>query len=427
MDGVDDPILARAAETSIDEAMADTPVVLLLGARQCGKSTVALRIADRYGANVVTLDDPASLRFAEQDPTGFIQSIAEVRDDGYQRAVIDEVQKAPGLFPAIKASVDRHRHPGRFLLTGSANVMSLPKLAESLAGRMEPIDLYPLSQAELEGNRGGFVDSLFAESFDHEGIASPWDIFERVEAGGFPEPALRRTGSRRRQWFQSYLRTMVERDIQEISHIERSPQLHRVLSLLALRVGSATNKTSLANDAGLPQSTLSRYLELLQAVFFIQATPPWWTNTSSRLVKSPKHYFVDSGLMASLMGFDAAAMKADRTRFGGLLENFAANELLKQCRWGKVRPELSYFRTASQLEVDFVLEDPQRRVVGIEVKASSTVQESDLRGLRHLRELAGSRFVRGVILYLHDQVTAVDRDVLALPISALWRVGARPI
>ncbi len=423
----DDRVLGRAAMDAIREAMADTPVLLLLGARQCGKSTLALQAAELWKANVVTLDDADVLRFAEQDPAGFLRSVAPVDRDGYGRAVIDEIQKAPGLFPAIKATVDRHRFPGRFLLTGSANVLSLPKLAESLAGRMEPIDLFPFSQGELEGRRDGFVDAVFQEDPASWDVTPADDIFARVEAGGFPEASRLRQGGRRRHWFQAYLRTMVERDIRDLSHIERSTQMHRVLGLLALRVGSTMNKAALAGDAGMPYSTLERYIGLLEAVFLVHSVPAWWTNSSSRLAKAPKPYLCDSGLLAAILGLDAAALQRDRNRFGAVLENFVFQELLKQCRWSQVRPELSFFRTARQLEVDFVLEDAQRRVIGIEVKAAASVQESDLRGLAHLRELAGDRFVRGIVLNLGERVTPVARDVLAMPVSALWQVGAKPL
>jgi predicted AAA+ superfamily ATPase len=414
----------RTLENLLAEAMSDTPVVLLQGPRQCGKSTLAQSIAKRLDAKVLTFDDPGMLRFASEDPSGFLDTVAWVDGKAYQKVVLDEIQHVPELFLAIKAAVDRNRLPGRFLLTGSANVLTLPRLSESLAGRMEILDLYPFSQGELEGHRDGFVETLFQDDFKPEKWEPDSDLIPRMVRGGFPEPALKRSGARLRSWFTSYARTLNERDVRDLANIERAPQLHRMLSLIAHRVASPLNKSGLASDTGVPFSTLERYFELLRSVFFVHLVPPWWTSASARLVRSPKAYVLDTGLLCALLQLDEGGLSANRDALGPVLENFVAGELLKQCRWSQAKRDLCYLRTARQYEVDFVIEEPSGSVVGVEVKAAATIQSSDLRGMRFLRDLAGDRFRRGIILCLAKEPSIVDRDVWALPVSALWRLGA---
>lgn len=406
--------------------MSDTPVILIQGARQCGKSTLAEAIARQFGASIHTFDDVETYRFATEDPKGFVNSVSSVSEGTYSRAVLDEIQRVPEIFTTIKASVDRHRYPGRFLVTGSSNILTLPKLADSLAGRMEVVDLYPLSQGEIEGHRDGFVDALFDDVFELDADYRIDDIFERVVRGGFPEPALRRSLGRMHTWFDAYVRTMIDRDVRDIANIEHAPNLHRMLKMIALRIGSPLNKQSISSDAALPYSTADRYLELLSSVFFIQKVPPWWTSASARLVKSPKVYVLDSGLLTSLLDMGVNSLQKDRQIFGLVLESFIAGELLKQCSWAKRKTTLEFLRTAKQQEVDFVLQDAAGSVVAIEAKAAATIQPNDLRGMHYLRELAGKRFVRGVFLYTGTEPILVDREIWALPVSALWRLGAQP-
>lgn len=406
--------------------MADTPVILLQGARQCGKSTLADKIARDIGATTRTFDDLETYRFAIEDPKGFVASVAPVTERGYSPAVLDEIQRVPEIFTTIKASVDRNRFPGRFLVTGSSNVLTLPKLSDSLAGRMEVIDLFPLSQGEIEGLRDGFIDAVFANDFAPDADYRDDRLIERTVRGGFPEPALRRSVSRLSSWFDGYVRTMIDRDVRDIANIEHPTNLHRMLALIAQRVGSPLNKQSVSSDAGLSHSTADRYFELLSSVFFIHRVPPWWTHASAKLVRSPKVYVLDSGLMGSLLDVGVAALERNRQLFGLVLENFVAGELKKQTSWSDRKTTLLHLRTAKRQEVDFILEDAGGRVVAIESKAAATIQPADLRGMRFLRDLAGERFVRGFFLYTGTEPILVDRDIWALPVSALWRLGARP-
>jgi uncharacterized protein len=398
-------VFARHARNRIEEALTDTPVVLIHGPRQSGKSTLAEEFTQATGRSYVTLDDPIALALALRDPSAFLSSFAPP-------VTIDEIQRAPGLFLGIKLLVDRNRAPGSFLLTGSANVLALPKLSDSLAGRMEIIDLLPLSQGEIDGAPDGARSPRFEPCSDE-------DLFERVLRGGFPEAVLR-SARRRSDWFQNYIRTILERDVKEHGNIEALIQMPQLISLLAARSGSALNVASVANDTSTPYTTLRRYMSLLETIFLTRTVPTWSTNRSKSVTKAPKLYMTDTGLLCHLLNLNARSFTSDRNLFRAPLENFVAMELAKQCTYGLVRPRLMHLRTVRQLEVDFVLEARGSHVVGIEVKYGHTVHPNDANGLRFLREVAGARFRRGVVLYCGDAVVPLDEKICALPINSLW-------
>lgn len=317
--------------------------------------------------------------------------------------VLDEVQFAPGLFPAIKAAVDRDRQPGRFLLTGSANVLELPKLSESLAGRMELLSLWPFSQGELEGTVESFVDRLFIVG---EGAWSSEllggvvdDIWPRIIRGGYPEVQKRAVARRRSAWFGSYITTILQRDVRELANIEGLSTLPRLLELLAARTGGLLNYSELSRSLSIPQTSLKRYFALLEATFLVRLLPPWSTNLGKRLVKSPKVFLLDTGLASYLVGASDPVALAGTALGGGLLENFVVMELTKQATWSKTAPKLFHFRTLEGKEVDVLLESPSGAIVGVEVKSSAFVGSADFRGLRSLEEAVGGKFVRGVVLY----------------------------
>jgi predicted AAA+ superfamily ATPase len=414
-------MLERALTPLIQEALADTPVVLLLGARQVGKSTLAKALLDaRPGGRYLTFDDSAVLRAAEADPAGFAASAGTF-------AVLDEIQLAPGLFRPIKAEVDRDRRPGRFLLTGSANVMVLPRLSESLAGRMEVITLEGLSQGEIHGVADPFVDRLFAETdpgFQH----LEWerrDLVAAITAGGFPEAIHRAPGRRRSQWFESYLDTLIHRDVRDLSEIEGLAQLPRILALLAVRSGGLLNLSELARTLALPLNTLKRYLGLLEAVYLLTTLPAWSSHLGKRLVKAPKLLLRDSGLMAHLLGVDADRLARQPDLLGGLLETFVAGEVRKSLGWSRTRAKLFHYRTLPGQEVDLLLERADGRVAGIEVKASASVQAKDFKGLRDLQAVLGETFHRGVVLYTGTEVLPFGPGLWAMPVPALWRPAPR--
>jgi len=393
--------------------MADTPVVLLNGARQTGKTTLVKEVADGQKATYLTLDDAATLAAATADPHGLVQG-----HDGL--LVIDEMQKAPQLLPAIKKTVDVKRNPGRFLLTGSANVLSLPKVSESLAGRMEVLTLWPLSQGELHNRRERFIDTVFSDKPLRIGKHTSIDLGKLIAAGGYPEAIVRKDTNRRASWYGSYITTILQRDVRDIAHIEGLIDMPRLLSLLAARSSSLMNTAEVSRASALSQTTLRRYLALLELTYLLRLLPAWSTNFSKRLVKSSKVHLADSGLAAHLALHDRGALSRKDPLFGALLETFVVAELSKQASWSQVHPSLYYFRTSAGREVDVVLEASGGRVVGVEVKASASVNEGDFAGLRTLAAEAGKKFVRGVLLYGGDAVLPFGDGLVAAPISALW-------
>ena len=408
-------MLRRNIQERLQRTLQDTPVVLLAGARQTGKTTLARLLAEQAQASYVTLDDATVLAAASTDPIGFVRGLGG-------RAVIDEAQKAPALFPAIKVSVDGQRSPGRYLLTGSANIQFIPKVAESLAGRIEVLTLYPLSQGELSGKRELLIDRLFAgETPAHDPVAKAIDLVAAVATGGFPEAIERTDETRRDAWFGAYLSAILQRDVRDIAHIEGLTELPRLLALLASRSGGLLNASDLARASAIPQTTLKRYLALLEATYLHQPLPAWSRNLGNRLVKAPKVHLLDSGLSSYLTGRNSAALRADAHAFGQQLETFVVAELRKHVTWQSTAVQLYHYRALrSSREVDVVLEDRRGAVVGIEVKAAATVQTKDFNGLKDLAAEAKGRFRAGVVLYTGDQPVAFGERLFALPVAALW-------
>jgi len=406
----------RNIEPALRAALADTRVVLLNGARQTGKSTLAEQIAGEMGGRYLTLDDETLLSAARSDPTALLAG-------GAVLTVIDEVQKAPEILPALKRIVDRDKRPGRFLLTGSANIFLVPRVAESLAGRIEILPLQPLSQDELAGHSASLPDALFS--------GSPWrmrrstlerlEVGKRIVAGGFPEVLARSSPARRAAWFTSYVSSVLQRDVRDLAHIDGLTEMPRLLGLLAARTSSLRNMAELSRAIGIPHSTLGRYLTLLEASFLLQPLPAWTTNLGKRFVKAPKIHLLDSGLTAHLRGESDAARLVASPAVGPLLESFVLQEVRKQLGWSRQPATPYHFRTATGREVDIVLEAPGGKVVGIEVKAAAAVDSSDFSGLQALAEAAGKKFVRGVVLYLGEHVVPRGDNMWALPLDELWR------
>ena len=408
-------MIQRWLEPLILESLQDTPVVLLNGARQVGKSTLVQSISKKTGASYLTLDDATVLAAASSDPASFIAGLPTP-------VILDEVQRVPEMFLAIKTAADRDRSAGRFLLTGSANVLMLPKLADSLAGRMDVLTLWPLSQGEINGTRETFIDQAFAKTFTPNkapGLAFD-DIVARMLAGGYPEALERSSPRRRTAWFRAYITTILQRDVQDLANIEGLNELPRLLNLLAVRSATLLNYAAIARDAGLAQTTLKRYLSLLNATFLMHTLPAFSVNLGKRLVKSPKVFLNDSGLAASLIGVDAERLQADRQLFGQLLESWTITELAKQSTWSLAQPKLFHYRTQTGSEVDIILEDAAGRLVGIEVKASSSATAKDFKGLKTLAEDLPNRFHRGFVVYRGEQVVPFGERVWAVPIGCLW-------
>jgi len=411
-------MIKRNAEARIVDALGDTPVVLVHGARQVGKSTLVRHIAEgRLSARYVTLDEATSLSAARNDPQLFLQEVGTP-------VAIDEVQRAPELFLAIKAAVDRHRAPGSYLITGSANVLMVPKLSESLAGRMEIVELHPFTRGEMEGRVEGFADRLFAKSLPRqvERPGAPGELRERMIAGGYPEVINRKKPDRRAAWFESYVTTVLQRDVRELANIDGLLELPRLLQLLAARSGQLLNASALSRDLAIPGTTLKRYLALLETTFLMQPLRPWSGNIGKRLVKSPKIYLEDSGLAAYLLGAEIGRKANGSDLTGGLLENFVLGELRRQIAWSRTRPGIFHFRTSKgSAEVDAVLESRDRRIVAVEVKSGTRVRKDDFAGIGKLAAEVGDRFHRGIVLYGGEGVVPFGGRMHAVPVAALWR------
>ena len=411
----------RNIEPRIAEAMLDTPVVLLAGPRQAGKTTLVRAVARQHGLHYLTLDDQVTLLSAREDPVGMIRSL--------NRAVIDEVQRAPQLLLAIKKSVDDDRRPGRFLLTGSANLMVLPAVADSLAGRMETFALLPLSQSEIQSQAANWLDHAFAGQLlvAHK-PAEAADLSERVLRGGYPEAIARTVTRRRVAWARQYLDAIVQRDVREVAEVDKLDQLPRFLQALAQTAGQMCNYTRLGGQVGLDGKTAARYVGILENLYLLKRIDVWAHNRLNRVVKTPKLQFLDSGLLAALLDLGKDEVLQDRTRLGHVFETFVFSELLKHSTTAEGGYRLLYYRDADKFEVDIVVEDTLGRLVGVEVKAAATVRDSDLRGLRKLAGLAGEHFKLGVVLYDGSETLPLGDGIWAAPLSSLWgAVPGRPL
>jgi uncharacterized protein len=412
---VPDPALyPRFAEARLREALADAPAVLIHGPRQCGKTTLAQAVGRRGGYTYFNFDDEATRSAAAEDPVGFVADLPG-------RVILDEVQHVPHLFTALKTAIDRDRVPGRFLLTGSANVLLLPRLADSLAGRMSILRLHPLAQCELARRRPDFLDRLLGDGFGtHRRERLATELAERVVAGGYPAALALPGGRRRARWYADYLETLVQRDVREMARIGSLDALPRLLALAAAQTARLLNVADLAGPFQLSRPTIRDYVTLLARVFLLDELPPWHSNRLTRLVKTPKLHLGDTGLACALLSADAAGLKADRALLGQLLETFVFQELRRQASWRDDPLSFFHFRDRDGYEVDVVIERGVRSLVGVEVKAGATVTAADFRGLRKLREAAGQRFAGGVVLYDGEMSLGFGEAMYAVPIRALW-------
>ena len=383
------------------------------GPRQAGKTTLVRHIAAQQGLRYLTLDDGLTLLSAREDPVGMVRSL--------DRAVIDEIQRAPQLLLAIKKSVDEDRRPGRFLLTGSANLMALPTVADSLAGRMETLSLLPLSQSEMALRQANWIDQAFAGRLLQASTPAVGEaLVERVLRGGYPEAVARPAGRRRTTWARQYIDALIERDVRDIAHIDKLDQLPRFLRALAHTAGQMCNYTQLGAQVGLDGKTALRYCGVFEQMYLLQRIDVWARNRLSRVVKTAKLQFLDAGLLASLLDLTAQEVAQDRTRFGNVLETFVFGELLKHSTTAQDDYRLMYYRDADKFEVDVVIENAAGQLVGVEVKAAATVKASDLRGLKKWAALAGPQFRLGVVLYDGTETLPLGDGLWAAPLSSLW-------
>ena len=404
----------RLITARLCDSLEESPVVLLNGARQTGKSTLVQTLL-RNTHTYYTLDDWSILNFVNNDPLSFLTS-----NPG--PVIIDEVQKAPFLLASIKQIVDKKRTAGQFVLTGSANVLSLPKLSESLSGRMEIHTLWPLAQAELNHTQGSFIDQAFKEQLPWDSSAlSMQEVLEQILMGGYPDVLKRTTATKKDNWCAAYLQTLLQRDVRDMAHIERLTEMPGLMNLLATRVGTLLNTSELSRSAGLPLTTLKRYLAVLENLYLYIRLPPWFNNRSKRVIKSPKVYLNDTRLLCYLLGIHQAHLLKNRSLLGHIIENFVVMELKKQQTWSEIPTRMYHYRTHTGEEIDLVIESFNGDIIAIEVKSSQTLNSKDFAHIQHLQRNNTDKNIRGFVLYMGQEVIPFAKNLTALPIAHLWR------
>ncbi len=409
----------RYAEGPLAEALADSPAVLIHGPRQCGKSTLARVVGDPRGYGYISFDDNVARAAAESDPSGFVAGLGE-------RTVLDEVQRVPSIFTALKQVIDAKRTPGRFLLTGSSQVLLVPALSDSLAGRMEILRLHPLSQGEVYGGIPSFLDDLFRGEFQTSNtLRLGDDLAARVAAGGYPAALARSTPRRRANWYRNFIDTQLQRDVTDMARISALDALPRLLAAAASQTSRLYNLSNMASPFQLSRPTIGDYIALLERLFLIERLPPWHTNRLSRMVKTPKLHVGDTGIGCALVGAGPGNLAQNRELLGQFLETFVFQELRRQSVCQETPLEFFHYRDKDQVEVDIVIERGAGEVAGVEVKASATVTQSDFRGLRKLKKATGDRFAAGVVVYDGEVGAGFGDGMFAVPVSLLLQ--GRPV
>ena len=407
-------MIKRHISDKLITALSDRPVVFISGARQVGKSTLALHLSETtHPADYYTFDDLSVYSQAKSDPTGFIAGL-------HDKVILDEIQRVPELIHSIKSAVDKNRTPGKFLLTGSANIMVLPELSDALVGRIEVIPLETLAVAETLEHRGNSIDHLFSSNPIKLKInrIPENDLLQWMNIGGYPEIQKIRH-NRRSAWFDSYLSTIIQRDLRELSNIQGLAELPRLLRILASQTGQLLNFAGLSRNTGIEQKTLKRYLTLLQGLHLISLLPAWFPNIGKRMIKTPKLYFKDTGVLIHLLGQE---INRQSDLFGHAFENFVLMELTKHVSWSYSTPMIYYYRTAGGSEVDIILEHPDGRIVAIEIKGRATLKPEAAIPMKNLRDQIKQKFHRGIILYMGEQLIPIDQQIQAVPISWLFSV-----
>jgi len=403
--------IKRHIEASINESLSDTPVTIINGPRQSGKTTL-LKYIQPANSTYLTLDNENTLLQAKFDPIGLLNNLDFP-------ILIDEIQRAPELIRTIKLIVDENRQPGAFILTGSANLMTVPKLADSLAGRSEFLELLPFSQSEISQQPSNFISCLKANRFDSISSAnvSNDQLIDKIINGGYPE-ALTRSDGRKNRWHLSYIKAILNRDIKEIFHLQKIPELEKLLNMLALLSTQQLVLNNLSKNLKLDSKSVDKYIYALESLYIILRIPAWHNNELKRATKQPKIYFIDTGLLCSIRNINRSTLQKDRKLFGVLLENFVASELIKLKTILTNQFQLFHYRDKDKREVDFILTTPENTAIGIEVKASMTVRQDMFKSINYL--INSGVLDYGIVLYTGKDVIKLGPKSVAVPVSYLW-------
>lgn len=405
----------RYSKESIETALTDTPVIFIMGPRQCGKTTLVKSLMKKNGWQYINLDDAAQLAIAKSDPTAFVRNLFA------KHIVLDEIQRAPELLISIKQAVDENRIPGKFLLTGSANALLQPQVSDSLAGRIESIPIYALSECEIQTIKPTFLSKLLSQIAPISKHTRIRDyLIKRIITGCFPEPLQRQSEKRIQVWYNQYVNSLIQKDIKEIDHVEHPEKALKLLKLSAHYSSQLVNFTEFGNQLNLDRGTIKKYLGLLQQLFLLHELPAWHTNFYKRLIKTPKLHLADTGLICALQNINHDYLLKNPQKIRALLETFVINELRKQASWLDENLSFYHYRDKDQSEVDCIIENSAGECFAIEIKAKATLVPSDFKGLHKFKEIAGKHFKIGILLYDGDHTTAFSENLFAVPIGALW-------
>lgn len=407
----------RAITNKILTGLRSIPAVFINGPRQAGKSTLVQHIAEYSKASYMTLDDMTTLAAAESDPEGFIQGLD-------YPVIVDEIQLVPHLARAIKKRIDELRQiksntaNGAFILTGSANIIAVPQLAEALVGRVAIFTLYPLSVSEYMHKSSHFIENCFSGKFPSMNFKQSIPIQELIQYATFPEIALNKQIDKA-VWLNAYLSTVLQRDIRNLAQIEKISILPNIMNLIASRIGALVNDNQFARDIDMNVMTWRRYRNLLEQLFLLQMIPAWHRNLGKRLVKSPKCYLIDTLMLCDLLGLGLNKLRDYPRLYGAILENFVAMELLKLLSLYE-DSKLYHYRSHDYKEIDFIIERHNHQLIAIEVKSKATVTEKDFKVIKELQKSANKDFVCGIVLYQGKNLIPFGDNIFAVPINALW-------
>ena len=405
-------LFPRYALRNLRLALEDTPAVLIHGPRQCGKTTLAKMLGDSY--DYVTFDDPDIRAFAKEDPIGFTAGLSD-------RTILDEVQYVPEIFSSLKRVIDQDRKSGRYVLTGSTNLMLLPTLSDSLAGRIEIQRLYPLAQCEIISKENNFLKRCYSNNLPKKTYKRLFDkLVEVVMAGGYPEPLKRRSAPHQKTWHLNYVNTIIQRDIKQVTSVREVNVMPMLMRRLANSTAQLLNANNIASGFKLGRKTVQSYIKILERMFLVDELKAWHANQNNRLIKTPKIHIGDTGIAAALMNINKELLLKDRTRLGHLVESFVYNELKREASWSGQFYEFYFYRDRDMVEVDLLIENDEGQYLGIEVKSGATISTNDLKGLKKVRNLLGPKFTMGVLLYDGERVLPFGDKLFAAPISVLW-------